>query len=75
MDKNHAFRVGTSAWGLQFHPEFDADITQHYINYYRPELESQGVNAEQLLRRCEDNGIGSLILHRFLKYVAANADD
>jgi GMP synthase (glutamine-hydrolysing) len=75
MDKNHAFRVGTNAWGLQFHPEFDAETTKHYINYYRPQLESNGVNAEQLLRRCEDNGIGSLILQRFVKRVAANRAD
>jgi len=68
MDKNHAFRVGANAWGLQFHPEFDAEITQHYVDYYRPSLKSQGVNAEQLMRHCKDSGVGSLILKRFYQY-------
>lgn len=74
MDKNHAFRVGTSVWGLQFHPEFDAQITQHYVDYYRPALESNGVSADQLIRKCEDSAIGSLILQRFVKYVAKWSD-
>lgn len=26
-----AFRVGERAWGLQFHPEFDADLVQGYV--------------------------------------------
>lgn len=27
----HAFRVGESAWGVQFHPEFDADLVAGYV--------------------------------------------
>lgn len=27
----HAFRVGERAWGLQFHPEFDADLVAGYV--------------------------------------------
>lgn len=69
MDPNHAFRVGQCAWGVQFHPEFDAQITRQYVNHYRPELQAQGVDAELLLRRCENNGVGALILRRFFKYV------
>ena len=23
FEPNHAFRIGSSAWGLQFHPEYD----------------------------------------------------
>jgi GMP synthase (glutamine-hydrolysing) len=72
MDSNHAFRVGTSLWGLQFHPEFDAEITQHYVNYYRPELENNGVNADRLIRQCDDSIVGALILQRFFTYVAAS---
>jgi GMP synthase (glutamine-hydrolysing) len=69
MDANHAFRIGQSVWGVQFHPEFDAQITQHYVNHYRPALQAQGVDADQLLSQCENNGVGPLILQRFFKYL------
>ena len=75
LDSNHAFRIGENAWGLQFHPEFDAEITQHYIEYYRPALKTQGANPDQLIRRCKDSGVGRLILQRFCKYVAAQSRD
>ena len=29
-DRNRAFRVDDCAWGVQFHPEFDADIMRAY---------------------------------------------
>jgi GMP synthase (glutamine-hydrolysing) len=70
MEANHAFRFGDRVWGLQFHPEFDAQITRHYVNHYRSALRAQGANADQLFRQCEDNGIGALVLQRFFKCVA-----
>jgi GMP synthase (glutamine-hydrolysing) len=73
MDVNHAFRIGQTVWGVQFHPEFDAQITQHYVNHYRPALQAQGADADQLLRQCENNGVGSLILQRFFK-IATDSD-
>ncbi|MCP4693269.1 MAG: glutamine amidotransferase, partial [Desulfobacterales bacterium] len=38
MDANHAFRIGECARGIQFHPEFDADIMIRYINTFREML-------------------------------------
>ena len=38
----HAFRVGPRAWGVQFHPEFDAELCAGYV-------EADGV--EDYLRR------------------------
>jgi GMP synthase (glutamine-hydrolysing) len=70
MDANHAFRFGDNAWGVQFHPEFNAQITRHYVNYYRSALQVQGANADQLFRQCENNGIGTLVLQRFFKCVS-----
>lgn len=42
QDPNHAFRYGENVWGIQFHPEFDRDITRAYIEHYRPDLEKAG---------------------------------
>lgn len=38
QDPHHAFRVGQRAWGVQFHPEFDARIVAAYEAYYGPRL-------------------------------------
>lgn len=31
FEPHHAFRVGECTWGLQFHPEFSADVMRAYI--------------------------------------------
>lgn len=38
MDEFHGFRVGDRVWGLQFHPEFNAEVTREYIAYYKDDL-------------------------------------
>jgi GMP synthase (glutamine-hydrolysing) len=35
MDAHHAFRFGDSAWGIQFHPEFDKAIVKKYVAFYQ----------------------------------------
>ena len=30
-EKNHAFRIKSNAWGVQFHPEYDKEIMKAYI--------------------------------------------
>ena len=37
-EPHHAFAVGNHAWGLQFHPEFDAEIMSTYINAFADPL-------------------------------------
>jgi len=54
-DRNQAFRVGDCAWGVQFHPEFDAEIMRAYAA-------KEGSSAEI---RIFDTPIGSQILGRF----------
>ncbi|PJC87465.1 GMP synthase [Vibrio sp. HA2012] len=39
LDKNHAFRVGKCAWGVQFHPEFSAEIMRDMLNNFRDTLD------------------------------------
>lgn len=31
-ENNHAFKIGSNAWGVQFHPEYDENIMKLYIN-------------------------------------------
>jgi GMP synthase (glutamine-hydrolysing) len=64
-DINQAFRVGASVWGVQFHPEFDAEIVRAYIEHCRPKLIAEGQDPDRLIQEAEDTKSGSEILARF----------
>ncbi|MEZ8099026.1 glutamine amidotransferase [Vibrio bivalvicida] len=65
MDKHHAFRVGDCTWGVQFHPEFTAEIMKDVLENFQDELGEQVVttkkrqvtstpHAQQILKRFSD---------------------
>ncbi len=43
LDANHAFRLGHCAWGVQFHPEFTAEITQSFIECRADDIAAEGL--------------------------------
>lgn len=65
IDPHQAYRVGSSSWGLQFHPEFDADIVRGYIAHRAEDLRAEGLDPEQLARDARDDPRGAAILARF----------
>ncbi len=69
MDSNHAFRIGKCAWGIQFHPEFDADIMIQYINTFRESLTEKGLDPDLLLKECRDIPESPILLKRFAEIV------
>jgi GMP synthase (glutamine-hydrolysing) len=66
-DANQAFRIGARAWGVQFHPEFDAGIVREYVRHYRAELSTEGQAPEALEKAAADNPLGGVILRRFVR--------
>jgi GMP synthase (glutamine-hydrolysing) len=69
LDPHQAFGVGACAWGVQFHPEFDADVMRGYLEERRGVLEQEGHDPEALLsatRECPD---GTEILRRFAELI------
>lgn len=64
-DPHQAFRVGERAWGVQFHPEFDADVMRGYLTARRAELIAEGLDADALLAACVDAPDGARLLARF----------
>ena len=68
-DPHQAFRFGGNAWGLQFHPEFDAEITTTYINYCHDALLAESQNPDDLRKSCIDSGKGSELLQNFRKII------
>jgi GMP synthase (glutamine-hydrolysing) len=65
-DPHHAFRVGRRTWGVQFHPEFDADILRGYVSERAGELRAEGIDPEAVAAGIEDTPHGAAVLKRFL---------
>jgi GMP synthase (glutamine-hydrolysing) len=64
-DPNSAFSFGTAAWGVQFHPEFDAHVMKRYIEERRELLVAEGINADDRLNGVEESPAGTAVLRRF----------
>ena len=64
-DPNHAFSFGRCAWGLQFHPDFDAVVIRGYIEQRAEVLLEEGLDPEHLMREARDTPHGPSVLRRF----------
>ncbi len=65
LEPNQAFRVGKRAWGVQFHPEFSAEITRGYLDYHAATVTAAGRDPERLKAAVAENTLGGSILNRF----------
>jgi len=65
MDPHHAFVVGDCAWGVQFHPEFDAEVVQAYIRRFSEDLAAQGADVEHVLSGVRETPRSEELLRRF----------
>ena len=69
LDDNFAIRFAENAWGIQFHPEFSAQVTSDYIRYRADDLRKEGLNPEQLLGRTRNTIEANSVLHKFTELV------
>lgn len=74
MDDHQAFRVGARAWGVQFHPEFDAEVSVAYIRARREALLEEGLDPEALLDEVRDADHGRRILRQFVGIIEESRD-
>lgn len=68
-EPNHAFRLGRRAWGVQFHPEYDAGIMRSYILEQSHELEAAGRDVSELARRVQETPVAAQTLRNFVRIV------
>jgi GMP synthase (glutamine-hydrolysing) len=47
-DAHAAFRAGSCAWGVQFHPEYDEQIMRHYVREQRETLQALGRDPDRV---------------------------
>ncbi|WP_285412305.1 glutamine amidotransferase [Variovorax sp. efr-133-TYG-130] len=67
----HAFRAGKHAWGVQFHPEFDAEAMRGYIDNLRGELTAMGADPQALRNGVSETGAAASLLGRFARIAEA----
>ena len=68
-EPHHAFAIGQSAWGLQFHPEFDADIMRTYVTEFSSQLKEFGYDPEIIQQTIAETPLSRQILERFVGIV------
>ncbi len=71
-DANHLFRYHDFIWGVQYHPEWDEDITAGYIKQRREDLKAEGLQPDQLLAELKDCPDAKKVLSQFVK-ITSNA--
>lgn len=70
---HHAFRLGESAWGVQFHPEFSADIMRAYVSEQSEALLKQGHDVAALTAAIANTDAANALLKRFMTIVREQA--
>ncbi len=68
-DENHAFRFGQRAWGVQFHPEFGADVMRGYIRARSEVIRSEGICPDELTTNVKETPLAHGLLARFAALV------
>jgi GMP synthase (glutamine-hydrolysing) len=72
MDPHAAFRIGDAAWGVQFHPEFDAEAVRVYIRRLRSALLAEGQDPDALMATCAETPASHQLLRQFAAIAAAS---
>jgi GMP synthase (glutamine-hydrolysing) len=73
FEATQAFRIGDSAWGVQFHPEFDDEIMRGYVEHLGPPLRAEGVDPGAVQARVKPTPAAAGLLERFARIVEARA--
>ena len=72
FEPHHAFRLGNTSWGIQFHPEFDAAIMAAYIVERSAALASEAISPEALLSKVSDSAEAATLVRQFCLFATAS---
>ena len=73
FEPNQAFRLGQNIWGVQFHPEFTAEVVRTYIEHRAAAITEEGLDVAQLLAKVTESEFASIPLQRFTSYCLEQA--
>jgi len=69
-DPAAAFRIGDRAYGVQFHPEMDADVMRGYVTARAQVIREEGGDPEAILAGIHDGTRGHDVLRNFVRLAA-----
>jgi len=72
LDENHAFRAEEVLWGLQFHPEWNIDITRTYIQARSEALIKEGVDPDKKINQLQTCHQSYSLLAQFANFAASH---
>jgi len=67
QDPHHVLRFSKNVWGVQFHPEFDADIMRSYIDIRGDTLLAEGLDTSALLTEVRETPQAWGLLRQFAR--------
>jgi GMP synthase (glutamine-hydrolysing) len=67
LDENAIFAVGAAIRGVQFHPEFDADITAGYVAARTAAIASEGLDAAAIARHVRETPESRALVAGFIR--------
>lgn len=70
LEAHAALRFGPRQWGVQYHPEFDRDIMQRYIEARRGILIEEGLDPDAKLAEAVETPVVTSVMTRFVDFVA-----
>jgi GMP synthase (glutamine-hydrolysing) len=65
FEAHHAFVVKENQWGVQFHPEFNADIENACVEEETPALAASGKDVAAIAASVREHPYGQQLLQRF----------
>ena len=71
LEPHACFRVGPTAWGVQFHPEIDGDVIRSMLVAREGLVRGEGLPFDALLAGARDVASGPTILRNFGRVVSA----
>ncbi|MET0540412.1 MAG: glutamine amidotransferase [Variovorax sp.] len=72
FEPHQAFRIGERAWGVQFHPEFDANAMRGYVDALADDLRAEGADPDALRATVRPTPSAAQLLGRFAKLAEAH---
>jgi len=69
-DQNHVVRFNQRTWGVQFHPEFSAEVMNTYISVRSEAIREEGLDPDQLKSRTLQTPLAHGLIGRFRTLVS-----
>lgn len=66
LEDHHAIRFTPSCYGVQFHPEIDAEVMRGYVETRREILASEGFDVDAMLASIDEGEPGRTTLQNFV---------